>query len=186
MITDVTARIDRVLLDLRTLGAEIASHDFGYPVEEATFETGAAAFHIASVAALVEEPLPFDYQYFLSQCGGFAGMDFHNGYVVHRPDEVVRLFREAGAPQRVITANDAVPVLPVAGDGGGNVFLLQLRTPHIVLRWDHEIGESGDALPAAHPGFREISRGFVSLLERIREDWRHFLGSDPESWTYIA
>ena len=62
MTTDVTARVDRVLLDLRTLGAEIANLDLGYPVEEATFESGAAASRIDSVAALVGEPLPIDYR----------------------------------------------------------------------------------------------------------------------------
>lgn len=186
MITDLTARIDRVLLDLRSLGAEIANRDFGYPVEAATFESGAAASRIESIAALVGEPLPVDYRYFLSQCAGFSGMDFHNGYVMHTPEEVVRLFRQPGAPKRVMTVDGAVPVLPVAGDGGGNVFLLQLRLPHVVLRWDHETGETRDAVPATHRGVRPISDGFVSLLERIRGDWSHFLGSDPASWTYIT
>ena len=183
---DVTARVDRVLLDLRALGAEIANLDFGYPVEEATFESGAAPSRIESVAAVVGEPLPVDYRYFLSQCAGFTGMDFHNGYAVHTPEEVVRLFREAGAPRQVLTDRGAVPVLPVASDGGGNVFLLKLRMPHVVLRWDHEIGETGAALPPGHPGFREVADGFVVLLERIRADWSHFLGPDPEAWTYIT
>jgi hypothetical protein len=53
MTTDVTARVDRVLLDLRTLGAEIANLDFDYPVEEATFESGAAASRIESASAAV-------------------------------------------------------------------------------------------------------------------------------------
>ena len=186
MTTDVTARVDRVLLDLRTLGAEIANLDFGYPVEEATFESGAAASRIESVAALVGEPLPIDYRYFLSQCAGFVGMDFQNGYAVHTPEEVVRMFFQGDAPLTVHSADGPVPVLPVAGDGGGNVFLLKLRTPHVVLRWDHEFGEVNDALPPTHPGFREVADGFVSFLERIRDDWSHFLGPDPESWTYIT
>ena len=186
MITDSTARIDRVLRDLQSLGAEIAKSDFGYPVEEPTFESGAAAFRIEAIAALVAEPLPTDYRYFLSQCAGFAGMDLHNGYVMHTPEQVVRLFHQAGAPKRVLTAAGAIPVLPVAGDGGGNMFLLQLRPPHVVVRWDHEIGEARDAVPATHPCFQPISDSFVSLLERIREDWSHFLGSDPASWTYIT
>ncbi len=105
---------------------------------------------------------------------------------MHTPEEVVRLFRQAGAPKRVMTADGVIPVLPVAGDGGGNAFLLQLRMPHVVLRWDHEIGETRDAVPATHRCFQAISDGFVSLLERIREDWIHFLGSDPASWTYIT
>ena len=186
MTGDSAARVDRVLRDLKSLGAEIANRDLGYPVEQATFETGAAASRIEAITAIVAEPLPIDYSYFLSQCAGFVGMDFHNGYVVHTPEEVVRLFRAARTPTRVTTANGAVPVFPVAADGGGNVFLLQLRPPHFVLRWDHETGEAGDTVPATHHGFQALSDSFVSFLERIREDWSHFLGPDPASWTYIT
>jgi hypothetical protein len=186
MTTDSIARIDQVLLELRALGAEITNHDFGYPVEEATFEPGATRSRIETVAALDSEPLPADYGYFLSQCAGFVGMDFHNGYVMHTPEEVVRLNRQAGAPKRVATADGPIPVLAVAGDGGGNVFLLQLRVPYTVLRWDHETGEARDALPSTHPSLQPICDGFASLLERIREDWRHFLGSEPGSWGYVT
>jgi hypothetical protein len=186
MIADVSARIDRVLLDLRSLGAEIARQDFGYPVEEATFESGAAASRIDSIAALVGEPLPSDYSYFLSRCAGFVGMDFHNGYVMHTPEEVVRIFHEAGAPQRVATGRGAIPVLPVAGDGGGNLFLLQVRLPHDVLRWDHELGDARDTVPVTHHSLQPVADSFVSLLERIRDDWSQFLGPGPASWTYIT
>jgi hypothetical protein len=184
MIDDSTARIDRVLRDLRTLGAEIANHDFGYPVEEATFETGAAASRIEAIGAIVAEPLPIDYSYFLSKCAGVVAMDFHNGYVIHTPEEVVRVFRQAGAPKRVTTADGALSVLPVAADGGGNMFLLQLGPPHVVLRWDHEIGEIAD--DGAHQSLQPMSDSFASFLERIREDWSHFLGPDPASWTYMT
>ena len=160
--------------------------DFGYPVETATFESGASASRIESVAALVDEPLPLDYRYFLSQCAGFTGMDFQNGYVMHTPEEVVRVSRQADAPTRVTTAAGAVPVLPVGADRGGNLFLLSLRTPQVVLRWDHETGETRDAVPANRRRSRPTSGGFVSFLERIREDWSHFLGSDAASWTYLT
>ena len=186
MNPDVAARIDGVILDLRSLGAEIATQDFGYEVEEASFESGAAASHIESIAALVAAPLPSEYGYFLSQCGGFVGMDFHNGYVMHTPQEVVRIFREGGAPQRVTTAHGAIPVLPVAGDGGGNVFLLQVRTPHGVLRWAHELGGARDVVPVTDRCLQPVAGDFVSFLERIRDDWRHFLGPDPASWSYIT
>ena len=186
MIIESSVRIDRVLRELQSLGGEIANHDFGYPVDEATFESGAAASRIDAIAAIVAQPLPSDYRYFLSKCAGVVGMDFHNGYVIHTPEDVVRLLGQGGAPKQVTTAAGAVAVLPVAADGGGNAFLLRLGPPHVVLRWDHEIGETGDAVPATHHGFKPISDSFVSFLERIREDWSHFLGPNPASWTYIT
>ena len=185
-MTAFIARIDQVLLDLRALGADIANHDFGYPVEEATFERGATTSRIEAIAALIPDPLPADYEYFLSQCAGFVGMDFHNGYQVHTPEQVVRLHRESGAPKRVEIAGGVLPVLPVAGDGGGNVFLLQSRMPYTVLRWDHEVGNTRDEVLATHHGFRPICDGFVTLLERIRADWSQFLGPEPESSDYIT
>ena len=155
-------------------------------MDEATFETGATEPSIEAIGAIVAAPLPIDYRYFLSKCAGFVGMDFHNGYVIHTPEEVVRLFRQAGPPKRVTTSEGVIPILPVAADGGGNVFLLRLTPPHLVLRWDHEGGAPGDAVPATHRGFRLISDSFISFLERIRDDWSHFLGPDPASWTYIT
>jgi hypothetical protein len=185
-MSDVTVRIDSALRDLRTLGAEIANQDFGYPVEAATFDSGADASRSGAVAALVEAPLPSDYIYFLSQCAGVMGMDFHNGYVLHTPEEVVRRLSEGGLPRQVTTADGAVPVIPVASDGGGNVFLLQVGPPYGVLRWDHETGGGGDAPASAHDGIQPVADSFASFLERIRDDWRHFLGDDPASWTYIT
>jgi hypothetical protein len=185
-MSDVTVRIDRALQDLRSLGAEIANQDFGYPVAESTFESAADASRIGTIAALIETPLPADYTYFLSQCGGFVGMDFHNGYVVHTPEEVVRFLRESSSPQRVTTADGVVPVLPVASDGGGYLFLLQVGATHGVLRWDHETGGGSDALSSTPESLQPIADSFASFLERIRDDWSHFLGDDPGSWAYIT
>ena len=42
-----------------------------------------------------------------------------------------------------------------------------------------------EPLPAAHECVQSTCDGFVALLERIRSDWRHFLGAEPESWTYL-
>ena len=166
MTADPIARVDRALRELRALGAEIAEQDFGHPVEAAAFADGADASRIHAVAALAGAPLPADYAYFLSRCAGFVGMDFQNGYVVHAPEDVVRLLRERGG---------AAAVLPVGADGGGNAFLLQLRAPHGVLRWDHAVG-----------GHQPVADGFAGFLERVRDDWRAFLGPDPEAWTYIT
>jgi hypothetical protein len=43
---------------------------------------------------------PLDCTHFLSQCAGFVGMGFQNGYAVHTPEQVVRIFRNPGAPKR--------------------------------------------------------------------------------------
>lgn len=185
MTADSAARIDAALRDLRSLGSAIADEDFGYPVEEATFEPGSSASRLESISATVGEALPVDYRYFLEQCAGFSGLDFHNGYVMHTPEEVIRLLARSGAPKRVQTLDGAIPVLPIASDGGGNVFLLQLKPPFLVLRWDHELGGE-DAVSSGHQSLRPAADGFASFLDRIRDDWRAFLGPDPGSWTYIT
>ena len=179
-------RVDDVLRDLRLLGAEIGGFDFGYPVEEAAFEEGATASRIDQLAALVAQPLPPDYRYFLSRCAGFVAMDFHNGCAVHTPELVTRLFREPGAPKRLVAATGANTLLPVAGDGGGNVFLLSLGAAGSVLRWDHEIGGSRAEVSPGDPGISIVADGFTAFLERIRDDWRHFLGPDPDAWEYLT
>jgi hypothetical protein len=51
---------------------------------------------------------------------------------------------------------------------------------------EHDFGYPGDAVSASHHGFQPVSDSFVSFLERIRDDWSHFLGPDPASWTYMT
>ena len=180
------ARVDGLLRDLWLLGAEIGGFDFGYPVEEAVFEEGASPSRIEQLAALVAEPLPPDYRYFLSRCAGFVAMDFHNGYAVHAPELVARMFRDAGAPKRVIAATAAHTLLPVAGDGGGNVFLLGLGVATFVLRWNHETVGSHSEVASGDPSLTIVADSFAAFLERVRDDWRHYLGPDPDSWAYIT
>lgn len=182
----ISERVDRVLRELRSLGAAIADGDFGYPVEEATFEDGASEARIDELAALVGEPLPQDYRYFLTRCAGFVAMDFHNGYAMHPPELVARMFRDAVAPKRVAAAPAAGVLLPVAGDGGGNLFLLGLGATAPVLRWDHESGGSPTHVASGNPGLTFVADGFTAFLERIRDDWRHFLAPESDSWDYIT
>ena len=180
------ARVDGVLRDLRLLGAEIGGLDFDYPVEEALFEDGASTSRIEQLAALVAEPLPPDYRYFLSRCAGFDAMDFHNGYAMHTPELVARMLRDASTPKRVVGGTATATLLPVAGDGVGNVFLLRLGAATPVLRWDHETGGSRPEVSPEDPSVMIVADSFAAFLERIRDDWRHFLGPDPGSWTYIT
>ncbi len=179
-------RVDDVLRDLRLLGAGIGDLDFGYPVEEAVFEEGATASRIDQLAAVAAQTLPPDYRYFLSRCAGFEAMDFHNGYAVHTPELAARMFRDAGTPKRVISGAGTATLLPVAGDGGGNVFLLRLGAATPVLRWNHETGGSRPEVSSADPGLMIVADSFTAFLERVRDDWRHFLGPDPDSWTYLT
>ena len=180
------ARVDDVLRDLRLLGAEIAGYDLGYPVEKVVFEEGASASRIEQLASLAAEPLPADYRYFLSQCAGFVAMDFHNGYAMHTPELVMRMVRDPAGPKRLVAGTAVATLLPVAGDGGGNVFLLRLGAATPVLRWDHETGGSRPEVSSADPNLMIVADSFAAFLERIRDDWRHFLGPDPGSWTYIT
>lgn len=156
--------IDAVLRDLRELGGAIGGIDLGYPVDAATFSPPASADQVRTLAGRLLAPLPPDYAYFLSRCRGFAGMDFHNGYAVHGPELVLRILSEPGAPKWVRTNTSSLPTIPVASDGGGDVFLLDLGSPYTVRRWGHGIGSDRDEVPDADPCLRTLCQGFLAFL----------------------
>lgn len=173
-----------VLEDLRKLGSEISDLEFAYPLEPATFNPPAAAGVVTALVGRAGHPLPEDYREFLLTCAGFRGMDFHNGYDVFGPELVLRLLDQDFQPQRVLVDQLEQPVLAIAGNGGGNLFLLQLAAPWRVWKWNHEL-PSGAVADASCRALSEIAHGFTDFLRRIADDWRHFLADDPE-WSYVA
>lgn len=174
-----------ILDDLRTLGRRITELDLGYQIEPARFNPPAAPDDVTSLVVCAGQPLPDDYREFLLSCAGFAGMDFHNGYEVFDPQHVLRLLDQDFQPHRVIVDGSEHPVLSVAGDGGGNLFLLQLAVPWRVWKWDHELPE-GPVVDSSSRALSEVVHGFGAFLRRVTEDWRHFLEDDEEEWDYLV
>jgi hypothetical protein len=78
-----------------------------------------------------------------------------------------------------------VSLLPVAGDGGGNLFLLELGERCRVFKWNHERTSLERDVRAAHPSLTLVAKSFAAFLARVVEDWRRFLRGDT-SWDYLA
>jgi hypothetical protein len=131
--------------------------------------------------------LPDDYRAFLLQCGSLSAMDMFNGYALLEHTVVLGIMLEqVEVPRRVVRHPRPAPILPVAADGGGNLFLLAAEAPFTVWKWNHEIGAAEDgALPEDSPALTPIGSTFSGFLRRIVEDWRHFVRDDRE-WPYIS
>ena len=109
-------------------------------------------------------------------------MDIHNGYELLSPSLTIRIRDQDEIPKTI----GGSPTLPVGADGGGNLFLLTLRPPHEVWKWNHETGAATNGtLPLAHPSLTPVSFGFVAFLERVLEDWEHFVADDRQ-WPFLA
>ncbi len=163
MQSEITAVIAR----LRALGAELADVDLGYPAEPATFDEGASEPRISTLEGAVGDRLPDDYRAFLLECAGIIAMDFFNGYVIHAPELVARLLKERGPPKHLLVQGSKKALLAIGGDGGGNLFLLELSDPCRVWKWNHESMNSSEAATPSSSELSLVSTGFPAFLERI-------------------
>ena len=68
-------------------------------------------------------------------------MDVFNGYQLFGPEMVIRMRADGGVPKTALIDGVAHPCVAVAGDGGGNLFLLVLPSGR-VLKWLHETGRT--------------------------------------------
>jgi len=109
-------------------------------------------------------------------------MDVFNGYDLVQASLVVSIRRQGGIPKGV----DGSPVIPVAADGGGNLFLLSVCPPFAIWKWDHEVGATCDGwLPNGHEALSAVCTGFGAFLAQIVKDWEHFVYGDV-NWPYLA
>jgi SMI1-KNR4 cell-wall len=131
-----------------------------------TFKPGATEellykFQTASSA------VPADLMRFLRQGEEVIAMGVHNGYRIgglhwmssYRPEM-----------QPAVESNN---LIPVASDGGGNVFLVSRSSGH-VLHWDHETRK-----------LAAVANSFADFLARVVSDWEHYV-SDERNWKYLV
>jgi hypothetical protein len=80
---------------------------------------------------------------------------------------------------------EEVFVLAVAGDGGGNQFLKAVGSEAAgqVWKWNHERPVRFDGV--AREGLTVVAGSFTAFLERVAEDWEHFVHND-RAWSYIS
>ena len=108
----------------------------------------------------------------------------YNGYALFPPDLLIRI--DTG-PRRLLKKETAspVPVLPIGGDGGGNLFVLEVtsRCDAWVWKWLHELGCADDGVETE--SIEVMSRSFSAFLERIADDWEAFL-RDDRAWSFMS
>jgi hypothetical protein len=181
----LSAGLAEVLQRLRHTAAVLAELDFGYPTDPPRFRPPATEERIADLTASAGAPIPDDYEEFLREHAGFVAMDVHNGYDVFSPDDVLRLSKQAWQPHHVAVDGVRRAVLAIAGDGGGNLFLLESARPWRVWKWNHELGSGRDTIDGSARELEEVARGFTAFLAAIAEDWERFADGDT-NWIYLS
>ncbi len=178
------SRASEALDRLRKAGAALSTLESVYPLEAPTFGPGCC---IGELDELQEKcPLPEDYVEFLALCRRVVASDVFNGYYIYSP-----LGRPADSsiPRRLLVGVEPrledVLVLAVAGDGGGNQFLMAVGSEAAgqVWKWNHERPVRFDGV--AREGLTVVAGSFTAFLERVAEDWEHFV-HDDRAWSYIS
>jgi hypothetical protein len=179
--------VPRLLDEMKALGSQLPSLPSVYPLEPATFGVPASEADIAALEEHVACSLPADYKAFLLRCSSVSAMDFYNGYAILERTVVQGIMsQQEEVPRYVRRSGSEVPVVPMAGDGGGNLFLLAAQPPFTVWKWDHETGAADDGiLPEQSRALVPVAGSFTEFLRRVVEDWRHFMDEDTE-WPYIS
>ena len=161
------------LATLVALAARVPNIDSSYELEQPEFLAPAAEESIAALEALLPAALPPGYRACLRACGGFIAMDVWNGYQLFAPELVLRMRGEVAVPTAIPLDGVAHPCIAVAGDGGGNLFLLTLPSGP-VFKWLHETGRTV-----------QVADSFGAFLDRVALDWEHFIEGDGD-WRYLS
>ena len=112
--------------------------------------------------------LPPEVIEFFRETDQVIGMSIHNGYWIGGVSKMTLLAHEDRIPRAI----DDQPVLPIATDGGGNLFFVS-GAGH-VYRWWHDSEES-----------LRVSKSFAAFLQRVAEDWTAFVLDTP-GWSYLV
>lgn len=112
--------------------------------------------------------LPGEFREFLLHTESIVAMSVHNGYWLGDIELLIKLVGQRSLPSVV----DGEPTIPIATDGGGNVFLL--AAIGCVWRWDHETNR-----------LDFVSESFSAFLERVAEDWDAYVSEKP-GWHFLV
>ncbi|MFO0696685.1 MAG: hypothetical protein U0230_24155 [Polyangiales bacterium] len=181
------SRVESVLQRLRAAGGLVSGTKSLHPLRDAVFGPGCCAGELTEFASWWRGGLPGDYEELLSLCRSVSAPDVHNGYFIYSPLAVAR--QDASIPRRLHVvigeALEEVGVTAFAGDGAGNQFLLGMGGVGrgMVWKWSHERPVRFDGV--ATEGLTLEASSFVEFLERIAEDWEHFVRGDHD-WVYLS
>lgn len=133
-----------------------------------TFSPPSSPDVLEELERLTGFPLPTNVREFFAITDAVVGMSVHNGYQIGGAETLAGLIQSGAVPRTVPDG----PCLPVALDGGGNVFLLS--APGRVWRWGHEAGRMS-----------LVADSFGAFIERVVADWRAYV-NDTSEWAFLV
>ena len=140
-----------------------------YPWEERpSFSAPSQPIDIEAFELASGFELPSDVREFFREVDQIIGMSIHNGYWIGGISNLISMAHEDQTP----TAIDGQSVMPIATDGGGNVFFLSSTGQ--VFRMCHETKETS-----------RCQVTFSEFLERVAKDWKAFVSDEP-GWSYLV
>lgn len=177
------SQIEKVLNRMKEAGAKLSILDFPYPIEVPEFGPGC---HQVEIDEIEENwPLPTDYREYLLLCRYINAADVFNGYFLFSPIGIATADGPKILHVEIDGGLDEVQVAAIGGDGGGNLFLMG-RSPNAageVWKWNHEYPPRFDGVSS--DGLLFVAASFTEFLERVADDWEHFVADDRD-WSYIS
>jgi hypothetical protein len=126
-IPDVDSEIHNLIDRLQEVGSKMPKVPGVYPLEEPVFGTGVSEDDIASLESLLQAPLAEDFLLFQELCGSISAMDIWNGYDLMGACHIKALITNPDSPQVIQVKHGQSLMIPIGGDGGGNLFLMESR-----------------------------------------------------------
>ena len=164
MATNIMELVD----ELRHLAAVRSDSRWSRPV---TFAPPASEDEITELEGVVVGGLPDDYKQYLRASRRMELPEIS----VFSPLQVARMYPALEIPQRLVTGLPDRPVedavIPVGGNGGGDLFLMGTRGPSFgaVWFWEHESEEPVHG--SSSVGFARRAGSFSEFLAQLRDEF---------------
>ena len=121
------------------------------------FAPPASPSELDDLAIAAKVDLPVDFIRLLSLHRAIVAMNIHNGYWLGASASGPLVL--AQGPSTATCGGVRVAVVPVASDGGGNLFL-RPQTMSSIWHWDHETGIAD-----------QVADGLAEFLGLVADDW---------------
>ena len=164
--------MEDIINRLKDLARQIPNVPCVYQLELPTFGDGTAETQIRMLESQLTASLPPDFIFFQQRCGCISAMDIWNGYALFDASHILALMNDRNSPIS-IRLTEAQHIVPIGGDGGGNLFVMSLDEKQ-VFKLNHETGE-----------LKVLANAFADFLQRMCHDWEHFLAGD-DKWEYMS
>ena len=183
------SRIRQALDRLRTAAERVPLLDSVCPLSAPRFGPGCCDGELSELDGGFKPGLPADYLEYLSLCRRIDAADVFNGYFIDSPLTIARPQRQDGVPRFLHVGGGAtmqeIFVISMGSDGGGNLFFMGTSAvgQGQIWKWNHETEVRFDGM--AKDGLTLLAPDFSGFLERMAEDWEHFVAGDHD-WEYFS